>query len=468
MTMNTQQEKVAGQRTGMSKAIRNVLVFVLCVVGAFLLTLLVGGSDFTVSQNYVLFLLFFSIGLWLTEAVPPFAVGLFIMAFLYFALGKSHFNPQPVDVAKYVQTFSNSVIWLLLGGFFLAEAMTKTGIDEYLFRLSLRMSGKIPGNILLGTMGMTMVASLILSNSATTSMVIASVMPLVKKLGKSNFANALLVGIPIAATIGGMGTIIASPVNAIAVSALQYQGISMTFTRWMLFGIPLSLVLTLATWWVLKRIYIRSQDPIEIDFNATKKANEKVPVGQRRIVVIVLVLTVALWLTSPLHLFSVSAVAAFPLIFLTMSGILKAEDIRKIPWDTLLLVAGGLSLGLALEDTKLLEHFAGLIMSSSLSTFVMFLIFAYLTMLLSNIMSNTATSSILIPLAIHMVPAHKEQIAVIIALASSTALLLPVSTPPNAIAYGTGLIRQKDFLPGGLLVGLLGPFLIILVVMAMV
>ena len=88
-----------------------------------------------------------------------------------------------------------------------------------------------------------------------------------------------------------------------------------------------------------------------------------------------------------------------------------------------------------------------------------------MTMLFSNIMSNTATATILIPLGIYLMPEHKEQIVVIVGLAASTALLLPVSTPPNAIAYSTGLIKQKEFLPGGLLVGLLGPLLIVLFVL---
>ena len=150
-----------------------------------------------------------------------------------------------------------------------------------------------------------------------------------------------------------------------------------------------------------------------------------------------------------------------------MTGILKPEDIRKIPWDTLLLVAGGLSLGLALQETKLLEHFANHIMSTQYTSFMMMIIFAYVTMVFSNIMSNTATATILIPLGIYLMPDHAKEIAVVVGLAASTALLLAVSTPPNAIAYSTGLIKQKDFFPGGILVGLLGPVLIVLLVTMM-
>ena len=444
---------------------RNVLFFIVSLIAALLLTILIKDPGFTQSQNYVLFLLFFSIGLWLTGAIPPFAVGLFIMAFLFFALGNAHINSAPVNAGKYVQTFSSGIIWLLMGGFFLAEAMTKTGIDVHLFRFALKVSGKIPGNILLGIMLMTMTASMILSNSATTAMVIASVMPLIKRLGENTFSKALLIGIPIAASVGGMGTIIGSPTNAIAVGALENNGITLNFLTWMYLGIPLALILTLAGWWLLKTKYISSNTPIEFELTSGDEPGGKKSKRHRRIVVVVLIVTAILWMTGPIHHLTVSSVAAVPLVFLTMTGILKSDDIRKISWDTLLMIAGALSLGLALQDTKLLEHFANHIMGSASNTTISFLVLAYVTMLLSNIMSHTATATMLIPLGIYLMPDHAEQVAVIIGLAASTALLLPVSTPPNAIAYSTGLIKQKELLPGGLLIGLLGPLLIVLLVL---
>ena len=459
--MNTEKAETTNPGKKEFNPWRNVVFFIGSLFAAFLLAKLVEGPDFTQSQNYVLFLLFFSIGLWVTEAIPPFAVGLFIMAYLFFTLGNAHINSAPVDSGRYVQTFSSSIIWLLMGGFFLAEAMTKTGIDLHLFRFAMKLSGKIPGNILLGIMLMTMTASMILSNTATTAMVIASVMPLIRKLGQNTFSKALLAGIPIAASVGGMGTIIGSPTNAIAIGALENNGISLSFLNWMYFGIPLALILTLAGWLLLKKIYIKNNEPVEFELTSVEDPDEKHLKNQRRIVVVILVITSVLWMTSSIHHLTVSSVAAVPIVFLTMTGILKSEDIRKISWDTLLLIAGALSLGLALQDTKLLEHFAHHILGSPSSILISFLVFAYVTMLFSNIMSHTATATMLIPLGVYLMPAHAEQIAVIIGLTASTALLLPVSTPPNAIAYGTGLIKQKEFLPGGLLVGLLGPLLIV-------
>lgn len=465
--MSSAEEKGTEQVVKKNRSGKNAIFFCASILGAYLLTLLLRDRGFTDSQDYVLFLLFFSIGLWVTEAIPPFAVGLLIMAYLFFALGSERLNEDPQDVAKYIQTFSNNIIWLLLGGFFLAEAMTKTGIDSDFLRFSIKLSGKIPKNLLLGTMMTTMLASMILSNSATTSMVIASVAPLLKKIGKDPFSKALLVGIPLAASVGGMGTIIGSPTNAIAAGVLENMGISISFIKWMYFGFPLALILTLAGWWLLKKKFIRSDIPIEFELPSQNEQVDKLNKNERRIVLTVLAVTVLLWLTSSLHHISVSAVSLVPIVFLTMTGILKPEDIRKIPWDTLLLVAGGLSLGLALQETKLLEHFANHIMSTQYTSFMMMIIFAYVTMVFSNIMSNTATATILIPLGIYLMPDHAKEIAVVVGLAASTALLLAVSTPPNAIAYSTGLIKQKDFFPGGILVGLLGPVLIVLLVTMM-
>src|SRR5436190_20443376 len=149
---------------------RSFIYFVASLVTALALTWLVKEPTFTDSQVYVFFLLFFSIGLWLTEAIPPFAVALFIMAFLVFALGNPHFNSAPEKIDRYVNTFSSSSIWLLLGGFFLATAMTKTKLDERLLKLTLRVSGTKPRNIVIAFMCTTMFASMIMSNTATTVM----------------------------------------------------------------------------------------------------------------------------------------------------------------------------------------------------------------------------------------------------------------------------------------------------------
>jgi sodium-dependent dicarboxylate transporter 2/3/5 len=443
---------------------KKIWMFLLSLFLAAGITLLIKEPGFTDSQVYVIFLLFFAIGLWLTEAIPAFAVSLFIIAFLVFALGNKYFNSAPEDIAKYVNTFSSSVIWLMLGGFFLAAAMTKTKLDQALFRMTLKISGTNPRNLLIGLMFTTMIASMLMSNTATTAMVLAAVMPLLVSLGKkSGFSKALLLGIPIAAATGGMGTIIGTPPNAIAVGALANAGIEIDFIDWMKYGVPLAFALTAVSCFALIRIFLRDKTPISLDFLEKQKViPTRESIMQRRIVIVVLIVTVGLWLTTSLHGITTAAICAVPLVFLTLTGILEGKDVQGLPWDTLLLVAGGLSLGVALEQTGLLTHYAQKLITMDINSIVLMVIFAFFTMIVSNIMSNSAASTVMIPLGIAILPGFKAEVALIIAFAASSAMFLPVSTPPNAMAYSTGLLEQKDFRIGGILVGLLGPLLAIL------
>lgn len=150
---------------------------------------------------------------------------------------------------------------------------------------------------------------------------------------------------------------------------------------------------------------------------------------------------------------------------LTMFSVLTGDDVRKLPWDTLMLVAGGLSLGLAIEETGLAAYYVGLLSDYNLNFYMLIIVFSLLTIVLSNFMSNTATTTILIPIAIILVSTNKEILPLVIALSASAALFLPISTPPNAIAFSTGKLAQKDFRYGGIIAGLIGPIIIIGVVL---
>jgi len=443
---------------------RKMIWFLVSLFAALLITRILHESSFTQAQTYVLFLLIFSVSLWLTEAVPPFTVGIFIIAYLVFTLGYNKFIDKPLDITIYRDSFSNSVIWLMMGGFFLASAMTKTKLDVDLIRLTIRLSGSHPRRILFALMMVTMVFSMLISNTATTAMVIAALMPLLVKLGKTSpVSKALILGIPIAATTGGMGTLIGSPPNAIAAGVALMNNSHIDFLTWLYYGIPLALLLTFAGWWVLVRLYIKNDEGISL--NEARSTGEKPARDfrvKRLVVIIVLVITLFLWLTSPVHFLPAAAVSAIPLVIFPMTGILRSEDVRAIGWDTLLLVAGGLALGTGLQQTGLLDIYAERIASLQVPGVVFYFLLAYTTMIFSNIMSNTATSTVLIPLGIAILPSNILEVCMIIGLSASTALFLPVSTPPNAIAFSTGYIKQKDFRVGGALIGLLGPALIVL------
>jgi sodium-dependent dicarboxylate transporter 2/3/5 len=447
---------------------QKVIYFLLSITFAFAATYLLVSPELDKAQVYILFLLFLSIGLWATEAIPPFAVGLLIFVFLVFALGGLYREIDPenatIMVQKYVQTWANSVIWLMLGGFFIAEAMRKVGLDLSLFKMAISRFGTKPRYILLGIMLVTAIFSMIMSNTATTAMMIAAITPFLDTLERNApFGKALLIGIPAAASLGGMGTIIGSPPNAIAVDALNNHGIEFGFLEWATIEFPVALILVFLFWLFLIKKYVPKISSIDLQFLNKPNVIEDSSFFKlkKKAVLLILFLTLALWLTSNLHKIPPSAISLLPITLLTMFRIVSGDDVRKLPWDTLMLVAGGLSLGLAIKETQLAQHYVTLLSSYEFDFYLLAIVFSLLTVICSNFMSNTATTTILIPIAIVLVSQDVEVLPIVIGLSASAALFLPVSTPPNAIAYSTGKLNLKDFRQGGIVAGIIGPIVIV-------
>jgi len=415
--------------------------------------------------NYVFFLSVLAVGLWVTEAIPPFAVGIFVIAMLLFGFGTDFILPEHRAPAEmYLGTWTSNVIWLLLGGFFLAEAMGQVNLDKSLFRFTVKQFGGTPEKLLLGLMITTAVGSMVMSNTATTAMMVSSVLPLTHMLGKSSaYTKALLVGIPAAATLGGMGTIIGSTPNAIAVGALQEKGLNVTFLDWMAFGLPAALLAVYLFWiFLVKRMDLSK---IKLDF---AELIAKTPVEskfEQRAVMFTLIVTVGMWLSEPLHGIPIAATSAIPIVLLTLFQVIKAEDVRRLPWDTLMLVAGGLALGIAMVDVGLTDIIMEQIEALPIGLIGIAIVFSIIGVVISNIMSNTAAASILVPIGLALPGIYGFAVPLIVALSCSCALLLPVSTPSNAIAFSTGMIEQKSFRPGGILMIVLGPILAFISVM---
>jgi len=447
---------------GIRHALRRFLLFIVVLAAAVWVW-----NTLTVSlppeQQAVLFLFLLAVGLWITEAVPAFAVGLLIMGYLVFALGTPLIMADPWDVKPYLNTWSSSVIWLMLGGFFMAEGLSRTGLDRQLFAIAIKPAGTRPRHVLLAIMLTSAVASMFISNTSTTVLMIGAVLPLVRQLGRQEpFSKALLIAIPMAASVGGMGTIIGSAPNAIAAGAAAEAGSPINFIEWMVVAAPVAIVLVVTAWFFLLRRYPTELSDIKLDLSNLDEP--ELPDRRDRIIVTVLSLaTVGLWMTTPLHGIHIVAISLIPIVGLTMTQVLGAAHVRGLPWDTLMLVAGGLSLGSAVVDSGLAANFAsqlGFLTGLNIDL-VVFAALAMITVALSNVMSNTATVSIVLPVAVALLPGRELEMCLILGLCASCALLLPVSTPPNAVAYSTGEIETKDLRPGGILIGLLGPTLII-------
>ena len=448
-------------KPGKTFALRRFLEFLLVAAAAFWAwrTLTVGLPP---EQRIVLFLFIVAVGLWVTEAVPAFAVGLLIMGYLVFALGTPFILSEPWDVSAYLNTWSSPVIWLMLGGFFMAEGLSRTGLDRQLLALALRPAGNRPAKILLAIMLTSAIASMFISNTSTTALMVGAVLPLINRLGpREPFSRALLIAIPMSASLGGMGTIIGSAPNAIAVGVAAEYGGDIDFVEWMLVGVPVALLLVYAGYRFLLKLHPPTMAKLDLEFDMQAEV-ELTGYRARAIAGGLALATVLLWLTTPLHGVHVAVISLIPIVGLTMSQVLGAAQVRGLPWDTLMLVAGGLSLGAAVVDTGLAD-----LMASSLSVLtglgqdiVVFAVMALLTVILSNFMSNTATVSLVLPVAVAMLPGRELEMCVILGLCGSCALFLPVSTPPNAVAYATGKLKTAHLRPGGFLIGLLGPAVI--------
>lgn len=416
----------------------------------------------------MLFVLVLAAGLWLTEAIPAYAVGILVIALQILLLGNPDggiFAEAPDDWQTFVVVLGNPLIWLFFGGFVLSTAITRTELDQALAGRLVGWFGGSPAALLFGVMAGSLLFSMFMSNTATTAMMLAIVTPLAVILGNSPYARGLLLGVPFAANLGGMATIIGSPPNAIAAGSLAYvPGQSVDFLGWMIYGLPPALVLFAVIWLYLRLRYPDTGDAFQRiratvtrQAETTVRAASTVPVWQRRITIITLLLTVALWITGQWTGLPTAVVSFVPITVFTATGILADKDVRGLPWDILLLLAGGLALGNGVRDTGLADWLVAMLPLAGLGELGVVLLLCYATLALSNLMSNTAAANILVPIAVVMASGFESLAVIPLALCASCAMCLPISTPPNAIAFSSGRLAASDFLRGGLLIGALAP-----------
>lgn len=423
-------------------------------------------SDLEPSARHALFILIVAAALWISESIPPFAVSFLIIGLAVFFLE----TPGPLEITndweKYVNTWSSPVIWILLGGFILAIGAQLTKFDRKFSAVVIQRFGNKPYNLLLGIMLTTGLLSMFISNTATTAMMLTIIMPFAKKYGKKEpIVKAMLLGVASAATLGGIGTVIGSSPNAIALGILQSYGYEFTFVDWMIPGIPTSITLILFSWYVLKKIFKTDLKELDLVFEEEKTPRDLADRNtqeNRIIVVLTFLVTIGLWMTSTVHMIPVAVVSLIPIVVFTAVGIIQAEEIKLIPWDTLILVAGGLTLGIAINDSGLAAYMVEMIPAFE-NPLLIVLMLAFITSLASNVMSNTAAASILIPFsAILVPPEYILLVVVVLGFAASTALLLPISTPPNALVFSTNYLKQADFRTLGFILTTVSPFFIVL------
>ena len=449
--------------------------------------------------SFALATMAFAAVLWVTEGLPLPVTALCVPILL------TVFGVFPTMAAA-LQGFADPIIFLLLAGFVLAEALQKHGVDRRIaYRLIVTL-GTSPRRLVFAIMAATAGLSMVVSNSATTAMMVPIALGVAREIGgnpttdepgdraPSNLEVSLLLGTAYAASLGGVGTLIGTPANAIVVSQLDaHLGYDVSFLDWLAVGLPLVAVSLPVAWYLLVRLYPpEATDVAGARDHAEQTLAELGPLSSAgRRTLAVTAATAGLWMLGGLDFlfagvlppvyydtlfggagsivgaphqgvlyYVLVGLAAVPA--LVASGCVDWEDVQGIDWGTLVLLGGGLTLADGLVATDATRWLADATFGNLGGASILLVVLAVVavTVLLSELASNTAVVAIFAPVLITIGPQYAgalgttgEGAAVFLAItgavAASFGFALPVATPPNAIAFGTGAVDREHMLRAG-------------------
>lgn len=451
------------------------------------------------SMQVVLALLLLMVVWWITEAVPLPVTALLPAVLLPFLHVTGLQGASVVEfTGKYTLShYAHPVIYLFLGGFLLAAAMQKWGLDRRL-TLWLLTRGNLansPAGTLLAVMGVTAFLSMWISNTATAAMMLPLGLGILSAMGSGSpgYRKALMLGIAWAASIGGVGTVIGTPPNAIALGILQSTFADdpafhrITFLDWLSFGIPFVVVMIPVAWALLvltSRAGFTAAGNVREMLVRERDGLGPLSAGERGTISVFL-LAVVLWISNPfwnvilpsglarqlawIDEFSIGLTAGVLLFLIPVDVkkrvfLLEWKDAAFVDWGTLLLFGGGIALSDAMFRcglaTWLGTAFTGMIGSPS-PVVMVFCVVAFMGML-TEVTSNTAVTTMMVPVVISMAlraGTDPATLAVAAAVGASMAFMLPVATPPNALVYATGHVTVRDMVKHGLVLEIVGWFL---------
>ena len=473
------QELKKARRSADSKTLSRLIKLVIALAAFFTLWLMpinaFGVDGLTVIEQRLISIFVFATLMWVFEVIPAWTTSVLVVVMLLLTVSNSSLwlftqGIPPEELGKAVQyksimhCFADPIIMLFIGGLILAIAATKSGLDLVLARVMLKPFGIQSRYVLLGFILVTAVFSMFLSNTATAAMMLTFLTPVLKALpadGKGKIGLAL--AIPVGANVGGMATPIGTPPNAIALKYLNDPaGLDMNigFGQWMAFMMPYTIVLLFIAWFILLRLFPFKQKTIELKIEGEVKKD-----WRSILVYVTFAVTVLLWVFDKCTGVNSNVVAMIPVAIFCVTGIITKRDLEEISWSVLWMVAGGFALGVALQETGLAQHMIQAIPFNTWPPVLMIVGSGLLCYTMANFISHTATAALLVPILAIAGISMRENLAMLggvstlligVAIGSSLAMVLPISTPPNALAHATGMIQQKDMEKVGLVMGAIG------------
>ena len=436
------------------------------VLGAvmFLAPLLVDVPGLEDMGERMLAIFLLAIVLWVTEAIPLVATAVLVIALEILLVSNQALLPVPGDATKYsafLGALANPVIILFLGGFLIADGAEKYRLDKNLAAVLIRPFTGSARTTVLGLMVITAMLSMFMSNTATTATMFAVIIPILGALPAGRARAGLALSIPVAANVGGIGTPVGTPPNAIALGALEEAGYDVSFLDWMIMAVPLMVMILVGAWLLICVLLLPGGLKVELDMRAQWHTDRKALTFY-----VIAAATILAWMTESLHGVSANVVGFLAVAALLVTQVMGAEDLGRLSWPVLWLVAGGIALGDGVAATGLDAWILGLFGWDAMPAVVVIIVMGMLGLAMSNVISHSAASNLLIPLAMGLATGidglEPVTIAVVLALACSLGMSLPISTPPNAIAYATGEVTTADMAKVGVVVGVVGAALLVL------
>ena len=438
------------------------------VLGAvmFLAPLLVDVPGLEDMGERMLAIFLLAIVLWVTEAIPLVATAVLGIALEILLVSNQALLPVPGDgdatkYSAFLGALANPVIILFLGGFLIADGAEKYRLDKNLAAVLIRPFTGSARTTVLGLMVITAMLSMFMSNTATTATMFAVIIPILGALPAGRARAGLALSIPVAANVGGIGTPVGTPPNAIALGALEEAGYDVSFLDWMIMAVPLMVMILVGAWLLICVLLLPGGLKVELDMRAQWHTDRKALTFY-----VIAAATILAWMTESLHGVSANVVGFLAVAALLVTQVMGAEDLGRLSWPVLWLVAGGIALGDGVAATGLDAWILGLFGWDAMPAVVVIIVMGMLGLAMSNVISHSAASNLLIPLAMGLATGidglEPVTIAVVLARACSLGMSLPIAAPPNAIAYATGEVTTADMAKVGVVVGVVGAALLVL------